>query len=554
VLGLVKTLPAQEKEQTQSDQIYSSIFREEITLLTDRTIYATGEEILFKAAYTKDISTEKRLSTVLYIELIKPDGASIKQAKFPLRKDEIAGGVHIPENAITGEYYLKAYTKWMRNYPAESYAYQQIKIINPSDATVNKTANVKSDAAVFTEVEKMQKPVLSTDKASYSTREEVNVSLQGDQAMDKNYGYCISVVKQGAKDLSKSWIKSAFQVPGENELANYYPEIKGVTISGKVWDDTHKQPVNNALVSMTLLSNTAYLLCSETNEKGEFFLSLPEKEQVHDIFINAEKENKDLTIEIDKDFCTKPIHLNTTKFYLSEEEKSLASEICINAQIARAFNEVDDSNSAEQNNHQKLSFYGTAQKVFYTKDYINVKTLRDFTMEIIREVKVIKDKLVPSIQSSQTNSFRFQPFLVMLDNIPISDEATFLAISTSKIDRVELNNLAYIVGNRSYCGIINAFSKNNDMAGIELPKNSMFFKYSLLDESKLNSTSNRSDIHLPDRRNCLYWNPNMKIAAGKANQFSFFTSDVPGEYQIILQAISKTNGNPVYFEKNFRVE
>ena len=96
------------------------------------------------------------------------------------------------------------------------------------------------------------------------------------------------------------------------------------------------------------------------------------------------------------------------------------------------------------------------------------------------------------------------------------------------------------------------------MAGIDLPKNSLFFKYSLLSdmgESTGFMGDNRiEEINLPDRRNCLYWNPYCDIEVGKENHFSFFTSDVPGIYQVIVQAISKNDGNPVFCESTFVVE
>ncbi len=557
LLCLAKTLPAQEKVHTRSDEIYTCAFREEITLYTDRSLYAVGEEILFKAAYQTTITSSKRFSTVLYMELIKPDGTALVQQKIPLENNDVSGHISIPENLLSGIYYLKAYTKWMRNNPVESYGYQLVKIVNPNKSEVSKSANGNgnSSAPDFKGVEEIQGIEVMLNKINYGPRERVNVVLHANAANSNNF--FISVVKKGAKDVTKTWIESNVKWPTKDTPAKFYPEINGVTLSGKVLDASHNKAVEKAEVSMALLSHTSYLLKSTTNSNGEFIFSLPENGQVHDFFINAEKEKQELAIEIDKEFCNKPVHLKALPFSLAEGEKALAKEVCVNTQITRAFRQMNNSAFAEPKEQSDLSFYGKPQKTFFTDTYINVPTILDFIVEIVKEVKFSKNKLVPSYNSSLNNTFNSLPYLLLLDNVPISNLSEVLSIVTEKVDRIELNNFGYVLGNHSYCGIVSVFSKNNDMAGIELPPNSMFFKYSLLDElvekPAAEDFCERKDIHFPDRRNCLYWNPNLKMSSGEEQQFSFFTSDVSGAYQIIIQAISE-DGTPVYSERTFNVE
>jgi len=96
------------------------------------------------------------------------------------------------------------------------------------------------------------------------------------------------------------------------------------------------------------------------------------------------------------------------------------------------------------------------------------------------------------------------------------------------------------------------------MAGIDLSNNTMFFKYKMYapqnDAANLFNESNKVSNRTPDRRNCLYWNPNFKFLSGLKGSFSFFTSDTKGEYKIIIQAISKKDGSIRVSEKSFMVE
>jgi hypothetical protein len=56
----------------------------------------------------------------------------------------------------------------------------------------------------------------------------------------------------------------------------------------------------------------------------------------------------------------------------------------------------------------------------------------------------------------------------------------------------------------------------------------------------------------PDRRNCLYWNADFDLS--KHDTFSFYTSDVKGEYEIILYSKTGINGKMEISRKRFVVQ
>jgi len=110
----------------------TEIIREHIFLFTDRALYAVNENILFKIDYQIENNQQKLpWSTVIYVELIRQDGRPLVQRKYPLTVKGAQGNMLIPEDVPSGIYYLKAYTKWMRNFPPETYEYKPIRIINP---------------------------------------------------------------------------------------------------------------------------------------------------------------------------------------------------------------------------------------------------------------------------------------------------------------------------------------------------------------------------------------------------------------------------------------
>ena len=110
---------------------------ETLQVCTDRMMYITGEVISFSALVNiKDDNSTKELSRVLYCELVTPDGTRIAGGKFIVENSSAQGCLTIPEDAVTGHYYLKSYTRWMRNSGPGAYNYILLKVINPAKAEV----------------------------------------------------------------------------------------------------------------------------------------------------------------------------------------------------------------------------------------------------------------------------------------------------------------------------------------------------------------------------------------------------------------------------------
>ena len=112
----------------------SPVFRENFQLFTDRNIYAVGESIFFRAFNVSDPELKKSdWSKILYLEIVSQENTPVAQAKYLLDERGASGYIKIPETAATGHYYLRAYTKWMRNFSPAGYFHYPIAIINPDD-------------------------------------------------------------------------------------------------------------------------------------------------------------------------------------------------------------------------------------------------------------------------------------------------------------------------------------------------------------------------------------------------------------------------------------
>lgn len=106
--------------------------QEKVMLSTDRDIYISGESIwLNVGAYQLDSNEPSKLSKVVSVELLNKNNVPVVQLKYKL--DELCSQSRflIPDTLSTGNYSLRAYTRWMQNKDKSLYAKKNISIINP---------------------------------------------------------------------------------------------------------------------------------------------------------------------------------------------------------------------------------------------------------------------------------------------------------------------------------------------------------------------------------------------------------------------------------------
>ncbi len=104
---------------------------EKIFVHTDKSLYIAGEIIWFKA-YTTDATLNKPLniSKVTYVEILDTAGKAIMQAKIGMQKGSGNGSAYLPLTINSGNYVLRAYTNWMKNFSPAFFFEKPLTIIN----------------------------------------------------------------------------------------------------------------------------------------------------------------------------------------------------------------------------------------------------------------------------------------------------------------------------------------------------------------------------------------------------------------------------------------
>ena len=526
---------------------------EKFAVFTDRNLYVVGEKILFSVFNLSDHALQDiGWSKVLYLELVSRENDPVVQEKFMLRSECTEGYLAIPQSMLTGTYYLRVYTRWMRNNGPEKYAYARIKVVNPYQSEVsNGGREILADT-----IGRISFPAIpdngvdiriEPDKKTYGQRSRVQLTytVNGEES-DKLAGLCLTVVREGAVDTRSGLVyhPDVSSAEGRNKVL-YVPETRGMAVTGEVVEKAGQRPVPNARVQLSVLGDDPDYFGYITGEDGRFYIPIPDYTGLKDFYISAETTTPaDFEVLIDKDFSGDYVDFRDDPFDLSARERSLAEEMVMNVQVQQAYgHSIPTTDTLFNVEQDPSSFYGEPLLTLRTNEFVKLPSLEEFIFELVPQVTVVRagGKKELKVFGDYSDLSIYRP-LILLDHVAISDLSSILAVTPEKIGHLDVINASYIRGSINYGGIISIFSSRHDLAGADLPDHAYFFGLKTLAiQDKIsfpsyeNDRGNRRD---PDFRNTLAWIPDLARDENRIAGLDFYTSDKKGRYLIFIRGVT----------------
>jgi len=118
--------------QSSFSQYNLNALQEKIFVHTDKNAYSAGELIWFKVYDVDGIDHQPlNLSKVVYVDILDNNRNSVIQAKIAMKNGTGSGSIYVPITLTTGDFLLRAYTSWMKNFSPDYYFSKKLIIINP---------------------------------------------------------------------------------------------------------------------------------------------------------------------------------------------------------------------------------------------------------------------------------------------------------------------------------------------------------------------------------------------------------------------------------------
>jgi hypothetical protein len=366
---------------------------EKFGIITDRGIYAAGETIYF-SAYEINLSdiSNIEVSKVLYGDIISPQGQIVTSSKFRLEDFSAHGAIEIPDDVISGTYYLRFYTKWLRNYRKEMVSLISVKIINggksehvPEDTISGKEIDFISEL----DFEPIEDINLVSEKSSFEIRDSVGLILKNDSDNNRTIKVSLSIVPKGAEQDQKRYIPDDFY--GLPDTISFVPETRGISLSGKITDMKSGDFEPYSPVFLTLLDEQRSFYPGISDSLGSFHFSLPAHTGPQELFISAENQTgQSLEVRIDNDYLLSQNPLPSPVVRLDSSSSLMALRIVQNHEVHSNF--YPDKKVVSEIEPDTIYFYGEPSVSLQVSEFIDLPSLEEYFLELLPVVRITKNR------------------------------------------------------------------------------------------------------------------------------------------------------------------
>ena len=371
---------------------------------------------------------------------------------------------------------------------------------------------------------------------------------------DKLHGTDLSSIIPGIKSRWINW--QAILSATEQKLK--YPAEKGDHyISGRLVRKDSGLPVAGEYLFLSTPGKNAIFQYSRTDSQGNFQFSVPVSDAVNDIIIQPETVDKDFSVELISTFVApgKPENI-----IVNASETAVPDYITrwgVNYQVNRIYG-ISNTKLTETppvKLPEPKRFYGKPDISILMDDYIKLPVMEEVFFELLPGVslKTRKSRTEITLIGSNEYTTYSKPPVLMIDGVIISDAALIANLDPEIVEKIDVNKERYIVGDYIFYGLVNVITRAGDFSNVTLPDYAVRLKYRVFDpvlsfSSPDYSAGKTGPDKTPDFRNTLYWNPSVKPSREGNVSVEFWTSDLPGDYEINILGFSG-DGKPVSIRK-----
>ncbi len=592
--------------QARTDTMLVKNYQEKLFIQTDRQIYITGEQVWVKVyKFDRLTGLPSDISKVIYLELIDRSDNPVNRIRISSPGIAGASVFTLSDTLSSGNYMIRAYTKWMLNYSEDLFAYGTITVINPFkkiDQLVLKpgTDSVRKGSGNSGTGEAVKNPVegpgsdklnikIEADRNAYDERQDVHINIMATDSKGKpvEADMSISVVKSALADTGKAYSQHMIEnVPEAPLLRNdscflaidnlynknilihgkqnplvyitkkqplHLPEIEGPVLSGIIRSKASNEPLKNVPLALSILGKTSRCLFTSTNEKGEFnfvFNNIPGRCEI--VIQPLSDECTDSYVELSQPFSNTFNGYSPSGYYPDSSIIKSINNAVIGVQIKSVYEQFRQKQQVKENTVSLHNFYGDADKTIIMSNYIQLTDVREIVKELLPEVRVIKRNNKYNFRI--INSYPYPSFendaLVLVDGVPVYDIANLLDVNSGEIEKIDIINRRYYLSDYIFDGILSFVTKKGNLT--EMKSDSYVyrqffegFKPRYTFYSPDYSIDSLRKSHIPDFRNTLYWNPELNSGRDGKAQAGFFTSDEPGRYTITVEGVTSEGINGI---------
>lgn len=350
--------------------------------------------------------------------------------------------------------------------------------------------------------------------------------------------------------LTQGWRRFSW----ENVLSDakpsfeYLPDYEGAIAYGKITDKVNGRPIEGAKAYLSVPGIRWKLSQAASDANGRVAFVLDDVYGLNEMLAQVDRQkDSNARIEMLHSFSDKTASFEIPQFRLRETDAQILSFHSVNAQVQTAYARERQDLYAVPEKMDSSSFYGRPDQRYFLDDYTRFRTMEEVIREYIARMHLKKEGNVYAVELDNIpykSRFQSSP-LVLVDGVPFFDFNKVMSADPLKVKKIEVVGRTYYLGHLVNSGIVSLSTYDGDLSGFELDPRAIVMEYEGLQLKRQffspaydDDPSIKSPV--PDNRDLLYWDPDINTSKDGTARASFYTSDLEGNFAIIVQGISET--------------
>ena len=547
-------------------------YAERLYVTTDKVTYVAGEN-LWLSLFCLDAQTGRLslLSSVAYVELCDAQ-KSLVQIKAALREGRGSAMIELPSDLPTGNYHLRAYTRYMQNEGEGVFFSKVISIYNVlSTERAAQTLVVEEGQtgreAVGAALElPLLKLALSASALSLRTPFTVEIENTGDESAYYALSvYALDLLEAAANPNIVAYSQN---LPERSTFSNrYVADYEGEVLYGHVLRPAEAQalPIDAASKAyLSVVGNPTRLTEGKIIDvAGRVSFYTPgiygSRDMVTQLYPQFERSEQIVLDNAFAYYTPRPLH--PLHLYPNTGEALLKRGLSM--QLGQTFF-LDTLHLPQTPLMHQLLFGHSANYILdhFTRFPIMKEVIAEFVLEArIRPLRGEEVFMVRMYDGFNQFYYVEEKALVLLDGVPIFDHERIINIDPMLIERITVYDGLYYTGNTTHYGIIDMKTYKGNLGGLSFPETVRItsfegLQYPLRFKGPEYDASHRAiDPRLqnaPDWRHSLYWDGDLRLPAGEKQEIVCHTSDYVGDFVVVIEGMT-ASGKAFYQTATFTV-
>jgi hypothetical protein len=374
--------------------------------------------------------------------------------------------------------------------------------------------------------------------------------LKGDVESPAFYADASSPEVRAALDnlmLTHGWRRFEWTdvLGNKKQSIKYLPEYRGHLIRGSILDEKD-QPASGIGTYLSSPSKIIQLYTARSKANGEVQFEMKDFWGSKKVIVQTNtSQDSTYQIKLINPFSEEHTSTKLADFDLNPDVANNLLRRSIAMQVQDIYygdHFINFSDGAIDSS----AFYGKADQTYFLDDFTRFTVMEEVMREYVSGVMVRKRRdgfhfLV--LNNVRKTLFQDDP-LIMLDGMPIFDVDRIMAFDPLKIKKLEVFTGRYYLGPLHFPGLVSYSTYGGDLGGFTPDQKALSLNYEGLQRQRVfylpqYETQKQRESRRPDRRHLLYWNPQVTLDADGKQQLEFFTSDLTGNYTIVVEGLNK---------------